>query len=185
LIVQEFLKLVRELIGLHRAHPVKNGAIARQIGIGGIKRIKMPVVEPVELEAPEDKRCGEGRDLVLAIRHELGARGVCRFLIVAQARERHHAPGGHVDRLITAHGVKKAHGIKTRHLALISGGEIGAGGLEPVHVLLKLGRFFAGIEIVEVPLWQRAEGISSGGIGVMNRSAINHRKTFRIVFAGP
>ena len=44
LIVQEFLKFVRELIGFHRPHPVHDGAIAGKVGIGSIERFEVGIL---------------------------------------------------------------------------------------------------------------------------------------------
>ena len=78
---------------------------------------------------------------------------------------------------------EKTRRIKACHLAFIGGGEIGAGGLEPVHVLLQLGRLLACIEVVEVPLGQGAERVSTRGVGVENRTAIFHGDTFQLLLA--
>ena len=108
LVVQELLQLVRQLVGAHRAHPVEHRLVAGKIGVLRQQARQMRLVQPVEFQREEHQRRGEGGDAVLHVGHELGPLAVHRVLVVAQAREGHQPPGGHVDLLIGQHAGQKA-----------------------------------------------------------------------------
>jgi hypothetical protein len=156
-VVQEAFQLVRQLVRLHRAHPVEHGLVARQIGVFGHQRVVAVVVDPVEFEAEEDQRRGHRGDLVLHVGHELRALGIRGLLVIAQAREGHDAAGDHVDLLVALMQVSRSAADRLGQLALVVGREGGAFGLEPVEIARQFRRIRRGIEVGQVPIRQIAQ----------------------------
>jgi hypothetical protein len=164
--VEELLQLVRQLVGLHRAELVEDGLVAGEVGVLGEELREVRVLDPVHLEREEDERRGEGGDAVLRVGDELGALGVGGVLVVAQARVGHEAARDGVDLLVAEDAVEEVGGGEGGELALVVGGEAGAGVLEPVHVALELGRVGGGVEVGEVPVGEGAEVLGPGGVRV-------------------
>ena len=157
LIVQEFLQLVGQLVGLHGAQPVEDRLVAGQIRIGGEQPIQMRVLQPVDLKAVKHQ-CGGGvRDPLLRVAEELRPRPIGRVLIVAQARKGHQPPSDQVDLLIGLHTGQHPIGIKVRQLALIGRGKLRAGRVAPVQIAQQLRRVLGGIEIRQIPVRQIAQ----------------------------
>ena len=166
-IVQELFQLVRQLVRFHGADSIKNRLIARKIGVLGQQAFQMVIVKPVQLEREEHQRRGKVGDLFLQIRHELGAVRVGGQLIIAQARKRHDAPGDVVDLFIAQHAFKKTSRIKRSKVVFIVAGKAGTGCLQPFQIAFQLGRIFASIKIVKVPLRQIPQvAASARGIGI-------------------
>ncbi|MPL71127.1 hypothetical protein SDC9_16898 [bioreactor metagenome] len=176
LVVQEFLELVGQLIGLHRPHPVEDRLVAghRRIGEDGLIG---RVVDAVELEREEDERRGEGGDPVLRVRQELGARAVDGVLIIAQPGIGHDPPGRGLDRFVAVDAFGHRGGIERGELALVIGGEACAQGLERGHVAGKFRRIGGGVEIAQVPVRQVAEAARRApraGVGIEKRQVLFH-----------
>ncbi len=127
LVMQEFLKLIRQLIGPHGAHPVKNRLVARQIGMCAEPTVQYVILNPVHLKREEHQRCGKSCDPVLSIRHCLGTLGIRRVLIIPKSDKRHDPPADHVDLFVPQHTIQHRRRIQTHQLAFEIAGEIGAG----------------------------------------------------------
>ena len=174
LIMQELLQLIRQLIGPHRPQAVEDRPVASKVGIGHHQPRQMLLVQPVELQAEEHQRGGVIRHLVLRIGHELGALAVHRVLVIAQPRKGHQPPGDDVDRFIGVHAVQHRGCVQRRKLALVARGKIGAGRLQPGHVLRKLRRVGRRVQIRKVPVRQVAQ-TARGGIGIKDRAGKRQR----------
>jgi hypothetical protein len=156
-VVQKTFQLVRQLVRLHRAHPVEHGLVARQTSVFVHQRVVTVVGNPVEFEAEENQRRGHVGDLVLHVGHELRALGVRGLLVIPQAREGHDAAGDHVDLLVAGDAGEQVGGGQLRQLALVVCREGRAFGLEPVEVAHQFRRIRRGIEIGQVPIRQIAQ----------------------------
>ncbi len=169
LIVQEPLQLVRQLVGLHRPHPVKNRLVAQKSRVTAKDRVVTIIGDAVELEAEKHQRRRVGRDPVLHVRHELGAARVGRVLVVAQPRIGHDPACHHVDLLVAGNAIQHARRIKPGQLALVIGGETGAFPLQPRQIPRQLGRTGACVKIRQVPVRQSpqrpAPGVACGVTG--------------------
>ena len=163
LIMQEFLKLIGELIGLHCAQAVKDRFIAREILIGGKKAAEVGIVDAVDLQRVEHKRRGKGGDFVLRVGHEFGAVTVGGDLVIAQPGIGHDPPGDDVNLLVALHGVQKACCIQRVQLPFVIAREIGAGRFKPCHVARQFGAVGAWVEVCQIPFWQIAERVMAAG----------------------
>ena len=173
LVVQELLQLIRQLVGLHRAHPVQHRAVAGEVGIGGHQRFISVILDAVELEAEEDQRRGGSGDRLLHVGHELGARGVGGVLVVAQPREGHQAARDHVDLLVALHAGEYVIGAQIGQIAFVIRREICAFCHQPVSVAGDLGRVRRGVEVAQVPFRQVAQVLAPGiGMGIEKRSGL-------------
>jgi hypothetical protein len=166
LVVEELLQLVRQLVGLHRAEAVEDGLVAGEVGVLREASGEVGVLDPVDLEREEDERRGEGGDAVLRVGDELGALGVGGVLVVAEPCVGHEAARDGVDLLVAQEAGEEVGGGEGGELALVVGGEAGAGVLEPVHVALELGRVGGGVEVGQVPVGEGAEILAAGGVRV-------------------
>ena len=72
-IVQKLLKLVGQLIRLHRANAIKYRLIARKGAVGIQQRLQCGVIDPVQLKGEKNQWCGEIGDFLLHVRHEFRA----------------------------------------------------------------------------------------------------------------
>ena len=175
LVVQEPLQLVGELVGLHRAHPLDDGAVAGELGGRLQQRLHRRVLDPVHLQGEEDQRRGVGGHLVLRVAHELGALGVGGELVVAQAGVGHDPPRHRVDALVALDALQHARRVEPREVALVVGREARAGVLQPVEVALEFGRVRGRVEVAQVPDGQVAEvARARGGLGVVDGRGVAH-----------
>ena len=164
-VVEELFQLVRQLVRAHRAHAIENGLVAGESGVCRHEAGKMVVIQPVEFKAEEDQGRGGVGHAVLRVAHELGAFGVHRVLVVAQARVGHEPPGDHVDAFVFLHASQKARCVLATKLAFVSGGKSGAGTLQFRHVGSVGGRVGGGVEVRQVPVRQVTKA-AAGGIGI-------------------
>jgi len=178
LIMQEALQLVGELMRTHRPHPVEHRLVAGNLGGGGEDGFVSFVVDPVEFKREEYQWRGVVGDLVLAVGQELGAIGVERVLIIAQARIGHQPPGHRLDPLVAADAFQHRAGIEAGQLALIIAGKGGAFALQPAEIAGHFGRVGGGVDVGQVPFRQIAQ-TAGAGVGIEGGAgkADRHRAT--------
>ena len=165
--MQEFFQLIRKLIGLHRADAVEHRLVAGKFGILGIHRRQRAFVEPIEFEREKDQRRGRIRHLLLAIGHEFRPPAIGGQLVIAQARVGHDAPRRGADRLVAANTLQETGRVERGQFALVIGGEIGAGLVQPVEIAREFGRGLGGVEIAQVPFRQLSQVlVARAGIGI-------------------
>jgi len=165
LVVQEALQLVRELVGLHRPHPVEGRPVARDRVARRKERRVSRVLYPVEFQREEDERGGERSDPVLAVRQELRPTGIGGVLVVAQAGIGHDPPRQRLDPLVAVDAAEHPRRVERGEPALVVGGEGGAGALQLGQVARHLRRVGCGVEVGQIPFGQAAQP-AGGGIGI-------------------
>ena len=169
-IVQEFLHLIAELVGLHRADTLEYRGVAGEVGVLAQQRVKVGILQRVQLQREKDQRGGEICDLLLHIGHEFRATRVCRQLVIAQTCVGHDAPCDLVDLLVAQHALQQTCGVECSQFPFVISRKAGAGLLQPVQIALELGGVLGGVEVVEVPFGQVAEvGFATRGICVADR----------------
>ena len=179
-IMQEALKLVRQLVRFHRADAVEHRLIAGQIGICLQQAVQVVIVKAVQFEREKHQRRGEIGDRFLAVRHELGALGIGGHLVIAQARIGHDAPGDPFDLFLTLDTLQQTCGIQRGQLALVIRSKRRAFALKPVQIAGQFRCVVGGVKIRQVPLGQIAQIVSARhGVGVADREwQVQHWASF-------
>ena len=178
-IVQEFLHLVGQLIGFHRADAVEHGFIPRQIGVLVHQFRQVIVVQPVQFQREKHQRRGKIGDLFLHVRHEFRTATVGGLLVIAQPGIGHDPPRDLVDLFLTQDAIQQPLGVQTGQIVLKIMGKAGASLFQPVQIAFQLGGVLACVQIIQIPLGQVAQMlVTTGCVGVLDRKGkLEHRET--------
>ena len=150
---------------------------------------ELGVVEPIELEREEQEMRGGGRDPLLYVGVELGARGIDRVAGVEESRIGREPPEEIVERLIALHrlGQRRAGRgppSERRQLAFVGLLEREAFGSTAIEIALHLRIIERGIEVREIPFRQRAKtghgrsferSMSGGAFGSCRHNRVRRR----------
>ena len=138
----------------------------------------MGVIQSVEFQTIEHQRRRERRDLVLAIRHELGPFAIRRDLIIAQAGVRHDATCNNVDLFITLDGSQKPSCVQFSQFPFVCSSEFSAFLFQPSQIARQLIAVRCRIKVAQVPFWQFSKVLAALGICIKNRLGKLHQNTF-------
>ena len=160
-LVEEFLDLIIELVGLLQPDVDEPGAIMRQRPVRH-RRVERGVVDSVEFELEKQEIGRRGGDLFLRVAVEFGVGRIGRVARIDQAGVGHDAAEQILQLFVGGHGLRQPlRGLRPRRdlrqLAAPLGAERRAFRQSPFHIDAIGRALHAGIKIVEPPFGQRPE----------------------------